>query len=150
MRVLGVKFFKETPMFGFCTNPNLVILFDSVLVKRSSRLRTPRSNELCHENTSGTKSNHNASLHHGPGRIVTKTLSDRIMSYVDEHPSENHNSSRASNVAGKISDYKRTMRRDLTRYEELDKEAQAQLNIELSGWKPVVDDMNQQTLNFYV
>ncbi|GKC76767.1 putative ribonuclease H-like domain-containing protein [Tanacetum coccineum] len=77
------------------------------------------TNELCHENTSGTKSNHNASLHHGPGRIVTKTLSDRIMSYVDEHPSENLNSSRASNVAGKISDYKRTMRRDLTRYEDV-------------------------------
>ncbi|KAK4392680.1 Transmembrane 9 superfamily member 12 [Sesamum angolense] len=32
----------------------------------------------------------------------------------------------------------RTVRRDLTRYEELDKEAQAQMNEELSGWKLVV------------
>ncbi|CAI0410287.1 unnamed protein product [Linum tenue] len=35
----------------------------------------------------------------------------------------------------------RTMRRDLTRYEELDKEAQAQMNEELSGWKLVVCDV---------
>ncbi|MQL91898.1 hypothetical protein Taro_024519 [Colocasia esculenta] len=35
----------------------------------------------------------------------------------------------------------RTVRRDLTRYEELDKEAQAQLNEELSGWKLVVGDV---------
>ncbi|KAG6587848.1 Transmembrane 9 superfamily member 11, partial [Cucurbita argyrosperma subsp. argyrosperma] len=34
----------------------------------------------------------------------------------------------------------RTVRRDLTRYEELDKEAQAQMNEELSGWKLVVGD----------
>ncbi|GKC79637.1 hypothetical protein Tco_1130411 [Tanacetum coccineum] len=107
-------------------------------------------NELCRENTSGTESNHNASLHHGLGRIVTKTLSDQIMSHVDEQLSENPNSSMASNIAGKISDNKRTMRRDLTRYEELDKEAQAQMNVELSGWKPVVYDVNQPTLNFYV
>ncbi|GJS44749.1 putative ribonuclease H-like domain-containing protein [Tanacetum coccineum] len=33
------------------------------------------------------------------------------------------------------------MRRDLTRYEELDKEAQAQMNEELSGWKLVVGDV---------
>ena len=31
----------------------------------------------------------------------------------------------------------RTVRRDLTRYEELDKETQAQMNEELSGWKLV-------------
>ncbi|KAL8152608.1 hypothetical protein V2J09_010368 [Rumex salicifolius] len=35
----------------------------------------------------------------------------------------------------------RTVRRDLTRYEELDKEAQAQMNEELSGWKLVVNDV---------
>ncbi|PPR96242.1 hypothetical protein GOBAR_AA24426 [Gossypium barbadense] len=35
----------------------------------------------------------------------------------------------------------RTVRRDLTRYEELDKKAQAQLNEELSGWKLVVGDV---------
>ncbi|KAF5742053.1 putative Endosomal P24A protein precursor [Tripterygium wilfordii] len=35
----------------------------------------------------------------------------------------------------------RTVRRDLTRYEELDREAQAQMNEELSGWKLVVGDV---------
>ncbi|KAG0486578.1 hypothetical protein HPP92_008673 [Vanilla planifolia] len=35
----------------------------------------------------------------------------------------------------------RTVRRDLTRYEELDKEAQAQMNEELSGWKLVASDV---------
>ncbi|KAJ9546614.1 hypothetical protein OSB04_019157 [Centaurea solstitialis] len=35
----------------------------------------------------------------------------------------------------------RTIRRDLARYEELDKEAQAQMNEELSGWKLVVSDV---------
>ena len=35
----------------------------------------------------------------------------------------------------------RTVRRDLTRYEELDKEAQAQMNEKLSGWKLVVGDV---------
>ncbi|KAM7492906.1 hypothetical protein LguiB_027515 [Lonicera macranthoides] len=35
----------------------------------------------------------------------------------------------------------RTIRRDLARYEELDKEAQAQMNEELSGWKLVVGDV---------
>ncbi|GAV83959.1 EMP70 domain-containing protein [Cephalotus follicularis] len=35
----------------------------------------------------------------------------------------------------------RTVRRDLTQYEELDKEAQAQMNEELSGWKLVVGDV---------
>ncbi|XP_019056357.1 PREDICTED: transmembrane 9 superfamily member 11 [Tarenaya hassleriana] len=35
----------------------------------------------------------------------------------------------------------RTVRRDLTHYEELDKEAQAQMNEELSGWKLVVGDV---------
>ncbi|KAJ4846797.1 hypothetical protein Tsubulata_014112 [Turnera subulata] len=35
-----------------------------------------------------------------------------------------------------------TVRRDLTRYEELDKEAQAQMNEELSGWKLVVGDVH--------
>ncbi|KAL0340139.1 UNVERIFIED_CONTAM: Transmembrane 9 superfamily member 12 [Sesamum radiatum] len=35
----------------------------------------------------------------------------------------------------------RTVRRDLTRYEELDKEAQAQMNEELAGWKLVVGDV---------
>ncbi|KAE8729538.1 Transmembrane 9 superfamily member 12 [Hibiscus syriacus] len=35
----------------------------------------------------------------------------------------------------------RTVRRDLTRYEELDKEAQVQMNEELSGWKLVVGDV---------
>ncbi|GLJ42964.1 hypothetical protein SUGI_0891490 [Cryptomeria japonica] len=35
----------------------------------------------------------------------------------------------------------RTVRRDLTRYEELDKEAQAQMKEELSGWKLVVGDV---------
>ncbi|XP_078438955.1 endomembrane protein 70 protein family [Wolffia australiana] len=38
----------------------------------------------------------------------------------------------------------RTVRRDLTRYEELDKEAQAQMNEELSGWKLVVGDVFRQ------
>jgi transmembrane 9 superfamily protein 2/4 len=35
----------------------------------------------------------------------------------------------------------RTVRRDLRRYEELDKESQAQMNKELSGWKLVVGDV---------
>lgn len=35
----------------------------------------------------------------------------------------------------------RTVRRDLARYEELDKEAQSQMNEELSGWKLVVGDV---------
>ncbi|PQM34509.1 transmembrane 9 superfamily member 12-like [Prunus yedoensis var. nudiflora] len=35
----------------------------------------------------------------------------------------------------------KTVRRDLTRYEELDKESQAQMNEELSGWKLVVGDV---------
>ncbi|KAJ0710232.1 putative nonaspanin (TM9SF) [Helianthus annuus] len=35
----------------------------------------------------------------------------------------------------------RTVRRDLSHYEELDKEAQAQMNEELSGWKLVVADV---------
>ncbi|XP_059661313.1 transmembrane 9 superfamily member 12 [Cornus florida] len=35
----------------------------------------------------------------------------------------------------------RTVRRDLTRYEDLDKETQAQMNEELSGWKLVVGDV---------
>ncbi|KAI3691000.1 hypothetical protein L2E82_49213 [Cichorium intybus] len=35
----------------------------------------------------------------------------------------------------------RTIRRDLAHYEELDKEAQAQMNEELSGWKLVVSDV---------
>ncbi|XP_057440846.1 transmembrane 9 superfamily member 12-like [Lotus japonicus] len=35
----------------------------------------------------------------------------------------------------------RTVRRDLTRYEEMDKETQAQMNEELSGWKLVVGDV---------
>ncbi|KAH7289484.1 hypothetical protein KP509_30G004200 [Ceratopteris richardii] len=35
----------------------------------------------------------------------------------------------------------RTVRRDLTKYEELDKEAQAQMSEELSGWKLVVGDV---------
>ncbi|KAK2973352.1 hypothetical protein RJ640_015107 [Escallonia rubra] len=35
----------------------------------------------------------------------------------------------------------RTIRRDLARYEELDKEAQAQMNEDLSGWKLVVGDV---------
>ncbi|XP_058114562.1 transmembrane 9 superfamily member 12-like [Magnolia sinica] len=35
----------------------------------------------------------------------------------------------------------RTVRRDLTRYEELDKESQEQMNEELSGWKLVVGDV---------
>jgi transmembrane 9 superfamily member 2/4 len=35
----------------------------------------------------------------------------------------------------------RTVCRDLTRYEEMDKEAQAQMNEELSGWKLVVGDV---------
>lgn len=35
----------------------------------------------------------------------------------------------------------RTVRRDLTKYEELDKEAQVQMNEELSGWKLVVGDV---------
>ncbi|KAK4404422.1 Transmembrane 9 superfamily member 12 [Sesamum angolense] len=36
---------------------------------------------------------------------------------------------------------KMEVRRDLTRYEELDKEAQAQMNEELAGWKLVVGDV---------
>ncbi|KAI4981622.1 hypothetical protein ZWY2020_022114 [Hordeum vulgare] len=36
---------------------------------------------------------------------------------------------------------KMEVRRDLTRYEELDKESQAQMNEELSGWKLVVGDV---------
>jgi transmembrane 9 superfamily protein 2/4 len=35
----------------------------------------------------------------------------------------------------------RTVRRDLTKYEELDKEAQSQMTEELSGWKLVVGDV---------
>jgi transmembrane 9 superfamily member 2/4 len=35
----------------------------------------------------------------------------------------------------------RTVRRDLTRYEELDKEAQLQMKEELSGWKLIVGDV---------
>ncbi|KAJ7540925.1 hypothetical protein O6H91_10G036500 [Diphasiastrum complanatum] len=35
----------------------------------------------------------------------------------------------------------RTVRRDLTKYEEMDKEAQAQMTEELSGWKLVVGDV---------
>ncbi|XP_073281604.1 transmembrane 9 superfamily member 11-like, partial [Primulina huaijiensis] len=35
----------------------------------------------------------------------------------------------------------RTVRRDLTRHEELDKEAQAQMNEELSGWKLILGDV---------
>ncbi|KAL4318429.1 hypothetical protein GQ457_18G003980 [Hibiscus cannabinus] len=35
----------------------------------------------------------------------------------------------------------RTVRRDLTRYEELDRESQVQMNEELSGWKLVVGDV---------
>ncbi|KAL0337612.1 UNVERIFIED_CONTAM: Transmembrane 9 superfamily member 11 [Sesamum calycinum] len=41
----------------------------------------------------------------------------------------------------------RTVRRDLTRYEELDKEAQAQMNEELSGWKLVVADVFRAPTN---
>ncbi|XP_047321500.1 transmembrane 9 superfamily member 11-like [Impatiens glandulifera] len=41
----------------------------------------------------------------------------------------------------------RTVRRDLTRYEELDKEAQAQMNEELSGWKLVVGDVFRTPAN---
>ncbi|XWS70803.1 hypothetical protein CRYUN_Cryun03dG0080400 [Craigia yunnanensis] len=41
----------------------------------------------------------------------------------------------------------RTVRRDLTRYEELDKEAQAQMNEELSGWKLVVGDVFRSPSN---
>ncbi|KAL9377042.1 hypothetical protein Peur_031162 [Populus x canadensis] len=41
----------------------------------------------------------------------------------------------------------RTIRRDLTRYEELDKEAQAQMNEELSGWKLVVGDVFRAPTN---
>lgn len=41
----------------------------------------------------------------------------------------------------------RTVRRDLTRYEELDKEAQAQMNEELSGWKLVVGDVFREPTN---
>ncbi|KAJ1415604.1 Nonaspanin [Sesbania bispinosa] len=41
----------------------------------------------------------------------------------------------------------RTVRRDLTRYEELDKEAQAQMNEELSGWKLVVGDVFREPDN---
>lgn len=41
----------------------------------------------------------------------------------------------------------RTVRRDLTRYEELDKESQAQMNEELSGWKLVVGDVFRSPTN---
>ncbi|KAL6532723.1 Transmembrane 9 superfamily member 11 [Orobanche gracilis] len=41
----------------------------------------------------------------------------------------------------------RTVRRDLARYEELDKEAQAQMNEELSGWKLVVWDVFRAPTN---
>lgn len=41
----------------------------------------------------------------------------------------------------------RTVRRDLARYEELDKEAQAQMNEELSGWKLVVADVFRAPTN---
>ncbi|KAI3446808.1 hypothetical protein Pfo_003473 [Paulownia fortunei] len=41
----------------------------------------------------------------------------------------------------------RTVRRDLARYEELDKEAQAQMNEELSGWKLVVGDVFRAPTN---
>lgn len=41
----------------------------------------------------------------------------------------------------------RTVRRDLTKYEELDKEAQAQMNEELSGWKLVVGDVFRAPTN---
>ncbi|KAM7269892.1 hypothetical protein ACFE04_029106 [Oxalis oulophora] len=41
----------------------------------------------------------------------------------------------------------RTVRRDLTRYEEMDKEAQAQMNEELSGWKLVVGDVFREPDN---
>ncbi|KAM7269902.1 hypothetical protein ACFE04_029116 [Oxalis oulophora] len=41
----------------------------------------------------------------------------------------------------------RTVRRDLTRYEELDKESQAQMNEELSGWKLVVGDVFREPEN---
>ncbi|KAJ4730297.1 Transmembrane 9 superfamily member [Melia azedarach] len=41
----------------------------------------------------------------------------------------------------------RTVRRDLTRYEELDKEAQAQMTEELSGWKLVVGDVFREPDN---
>ncbi|CAL9189128.1 unnamed protein product [Musa hybrid cultivar] len=41
----------------------------------------------------------------------------------------------------------RTVRRDLTRYEELDKESQAQMNEELSGWKLVVGDVFREPTN---
>ncbi|KAJ8767856.1 hypothetical protein K2173_020796 [Erythroxylum novogranatense] len=41
----------------------------------------------------------------------------------------------------------RTIRRDLTRYEELDKEVQAQMNEELSGWKLLVGDVFRAPTN---
>ncbi|KAL7239605.1 hypothetical protein ACSBR2_005497 [Camellia fascicularis] len=41
----------------------------------------------------------------------------------------------------------RTVRRDLSHYEELDKEAQAQMNEELSGWKLVVGDVFRAPTN---
>ncbi|KAG9153591.1 hypothetical protein Leryth_008531 [Lithospermum erythrorhizon] len=41
----------------------------------------------------------------------------------------------------------RTIRRDLAQYEELDKEAQAQMNEELSGWKLVVGDVFRAPTN---
>nr|XP_043607738.1 transmembrane 9 superfamily member 11-like [Erigeron canadensis] len=41
----------------------------------------------------------------------------------------------------------RTIRRDLAHYEELDKEAQAQMNEELSGWKLVVNDVFRSPTN---
>lgn len=41
----------------------------------------------------------------------------------------------------------RTVRRDLTRYEELDKESQAQMHEELSGWKLVVGDVFREPSN---
>jgi transmembrane 9 superfamily member 2/4 len=40
----------------------------------------------------------------------------------------------------------RTVRRDLTRYEELDRESQAQMTEELSGWKLVVGDVFREPI----
>ncbi|KAI3509689.1 hypothetical protein L1887_25191 [Cichorium endivia] len=41
----------------------------------------------------------------------------------------------------------RTVRRDLTRYGDLDKESQAQMNEELSGWKLIVGDVFREPIN---
>ncbi|KAJ3677572.1 hypothetical protein LUZ60_003296 [Juncus effusus] len=41
----------------------------------------------------------------------------------------------------------RTVRRDLAKYEELDKETQAQMNEELSGWKLIVGDVFREPQN---